>query len=163
MVEDIVRSFGLLTLGSRMKRIGERLQGDTQKIMDEMGVPLQVGQNTLLAALDRLGPLSIGEIAEALGVSQPGVTRTVSQLAAAGMVKSRQVKGDQRRRVTALTRRGQQRIDQDKRTFWPRVEAAVADLCADFGDPLLDQLAAIEDRLAAVPLDRRTGKSWRKP
>jgi DNA-binding MarR family transcriptional regulator len=163
MVEDIVRNFGLLTLGSRMKRIGERLQGDTQKIMDEIGVPLQVSQNSLLAALDRLGPLSIGEIAEALGVSQPGVTRAVAQLAKAGMVKTKPGPGDQRRRVIALTRKGEQRVDHDKRVLWPRVEAAVADLCAGFGDGLLDNLAAVEDGLAALPLERRPLKERRKP
>ena len=41
MVEDVVRAFGFLCLGSRLKRIGERLQADTQRIMDEMDVPLQ--------------------------------------------------------------------------------------------------------------------------
>jgi DNA-binding MarR family transcriptional regulator len=162
MVEDIVRNFGLLTLGSRMKRIGERLQGDTQKIMDEIGVPLQVSQNSLLAALDRLGPLSIGEIAEALGVSQPGVTRAVAQLAKAGMVKTKPGPGDQRRRVIALTRKGRQRIDEDKRTLWPRIEAAVNDLCGDFGGALLDHLAAVEEGLAEMPLDRRPQKKRRK-
>ena len=31
MVEDVVRALGYLTLGTRMKRIGERLQADTQR------------------------------------------------------------------------------------------------------------------------------------
>ncbi|MGO7164929.1 transcriptional regulator, partial [Rhizobium johnstonii] len=34
--------------------------------------------------------------------------------------------------------------------------AAVADLCGDLDGPILEQLAAIEDRLAAVPLARRS-------
>jgi hypothetical protein len=38
---------------------------------------------------------------------------------------------------------------------WPRIRAAVADLCGDLDGPLLEQLAAIEDGLAAAPLDRR--------
>ena len=53
LVEDVVRSFGFLTLGSRMKRIGEKLQADTQKIMDELGAPLQASQYPFLAAIDR--------------------------------------------------------------------------------------------------------------
>jgi hypothetical protein len=54
MVEDVVRSFGFLTLGTRMKRIGERLQADTQRIMDDLGAPLQASQYPFLAAIDRL-------------------------------------------------------------------------------------------------------------
>ena len=37
MVEDVVRHFGYLTLGTRLKRVGERLQSDTQKMIDAHG------------------------------------------------------------------------------------------------------------------------------
>jgi len=155
MVEDIVRACGFLPLGSRLKRIGERLQADTQRIMDDMGVPLQASQYPLLAALDRLGALTIGELAEAVGITQPGATRSVSQLVRIGMVRARQVPDDQRRRIVSLTGKGQDQVDFARRRVWPRIEAAVADLCGGLSGPLLEQLAAIEDGLAALPLDRR--------
>jgi DNA-binding MarR family transcriptional regulator len=155
MVEDIVRAFGLLTLGTRMKRIGERLQADTQRIMDDMGVPLQAGQYPFLASIDRLGPLTIGELAEAVGITQPGATRTLAQLVELGMVNARQAPEDQRRKIITLTPKGQHVVDAAKRDVWPRIENAVRDLCGDLSGPLLEQLAAIEDGLAAEPLDRR--------
>ena len=37
MTKDIVRSYGYLTLGSRFKRIGERMQADVQKL-EERGL-----------------------------------------------------------------------------------------------------------------------------
>jgi DNA-binding MarR family transcriptional regulator len=156
MVEDIVRTYGYLTLGSRMRRIGERLQADTQRIMDEMGVPLQASQYPLLAALDRLGALPIGELAAAVGITQPGATRSVGQLARIGMVRARPAAGDQRQRIVSLTPKGEEQIAYARRTVWPCIETAVADLCAGLAGPLLDQLAAIEDGLAALPLDRRS-------
>lgn len=155
MVEDIVRKFGFLTLGSRMKRIGEKLQADTQRILDETGVALQAGQYPFLAALDRMGPLTVGELAEAIGITQPGTTRTVGQLVAAGMVAAKASPDDQRRRVVSLTPKGRAELARAKRDIWPRIEAAVADLCRPLSGPLLDQLAAIEDGLADAPLDRR--------
>lgn len=155
MVEDVVRAFGFLTLGTRMKRIGERLQADTQQIMDEMDVPLQASQYPFLASLDRLGPLTIGEIADAVGITQPGATRSIAQLTALGLVKARQAPEDQRRKVVSLTAKGQHLVDTAKRDVWPRLESAVADLCRDLSGPLLAQLAAIEDGLAARPLARR--------
>ncbi|MDQ6433360.1 MarR family transcriptional regulator [Mesorhizobium sp. LHD-90] len=158
MVEDIVRSFGFLTLGTRMKRIGERLQADTQRIIDEAGLPIQAAQYPYLAAIDRQGPLTIGELTMAVGISQPGVTRTVAQLAAQGLLEVRQAPGDQRRRTVALTPDGRQLVEFSKQHIWPRIEAAVKDLCKDLSGPLLPQLAAIEQGLAATPLDRRATK-----
>jgi len=155
MVEDVVRAFGLLTLGTRMKRIGERLQADTQRIMDDMDVPLQASQYPFLAALDRLGPLAIGELADAVGITQPGATRTLAQLIALGLAKARQTPEDQRRKIISLTGKGQLLVDAAKREVWPRIEAAVSDLCGERSGPLLKQLAAIEDGLAALPLERR--------
>ncbi|MCB1503296.1 MAG: MarR family transcriptional regulator [Bauldia sp.] len=162
MVEDIVRAFGNLTLGSRMRRIGERLQADTQRIMDEMGVPLQASQYPLLAALDRHGAVPIGELAAAVGITQPGATRSVGQLARIGMVRAAPAPGDQRQRIVSLTRKGEEQVAFAKAHVWPRVEAAVADLCDGLSGPLLDQLAAIEEGLADLPLDRRSPVARRR-
>lgn len=46
-------------------------------------------------------------------------------------------------------------MEEGKTVIWPRIEAAVAELCRDLPGALLDQLAAIEDRLAERPLNRR--------
>lgn len=156
MVEDVVRALGFLTLGTRMKRVGERLQADTQRIMDELGAPLQAGQYPFLAAVDRLGPLTVGELAEAIGITQPGATRTVGQLVELGMLESQPASDDQRRRIVSLTKEGQRLVATAKRDVWPRIREAVTGLCGDLQGPLLEQLAAIEDGLAAAPLDRRS-------
>jgi DNA-binding MarR family transcriptional regulator len=150
-----VRSFGFLALGSRMKRIGERLQADTQRIMAEHGITVQVSQFPFLAAIDRLGPLTIGELADAVGITQPGATRALGQLVEAGLVDAEPAPDDQRRRIVSLSRKGRKLVDMTKRDIWPRIERAVRDLCGDLSAPLLEQLAAIEDGLAAAALDRR--------
>ncbi|TIM69527.1 MAG: transcriptional regulator [Mesorhizobium sp.] len=90
--------------------------------------------------------------------AQPGVTRSVSLLAELGLVEVSPSDDDQRRRIVCLTLHGQRLVDVAKHDVWPRIENAVADLCADLSGPLLDQLAAIEDGLAAAPLDRRVKK-----
>ena len=161
MVEDVVRALGFLTLGSRMKRIGERLQADTQRIMDELGVPIQASQYPFLAAVDRLGPLTIGELADAVGITQPGATRALAQLVELGLLQAQQAPDDQRRKIVSLSKTGQQLVKAAKRDVWPRIESAVIDLCGDLSGPLLKQLGAIEDGLAAAPLDRRASNARR--
>ncbi|MFW8585643.1 MarR family winged helix-turn-helix transcriptional regulator [Rhizobium beringeri] len=156
MVEDVVRTLGFLCMGSRLRRIGERLQADTQQVIDEAGLGIQAGQYPFLAAVDRAGPLTIGELAQAVGITQPGATRTTGQLLELGYVDMRPAPDDQRRRLVSLTAKGQDLVDHSKKVIWPRIAAAVADLCGDLDGPILEQLAAIEDGLAAAPLARRS-------
>lgn len=151
-MEDVVRSLGLLCLGTRLKRIGEQLQQDAQALLEDETPALPASQHPLLAALDRLGPLTIGDLALALGVTQPGVTRHVSRLTKLRLVELDTRRDDQRQRVVRLSPSGQQLVDMAKRSIWPRLEGAVADLCAGLDGPLLVQLAAIEDGLKEASL-----------
>ena len=155
MPEDIVRKMGHLCLGSRLKRIGERLQADVLRFTEKAGLPIQPSQYPLLAALDRSGPLTVGELVEALGVSQPGVTRNVGLLVEMGLVDISRDRRDQRQKAVALTAAGRRAVERSKREVWPHIEAAVVGLCAGLSGPLLTQLASIEDGLAAEPLDKR--------
>ncbi|TIX87419.1 MarR family transcriptional regulator [Rhizobium sp. P44RR-XXIV] len=155
MVEDIVKSLGLLCLGSRFRRIGERLQADTQQIIEELGVSIQSAQYPFLAAIDGNGPLTIGELAQAVGITQPGATRTISQLLELGYVDMQASAEDQRRRLISLTPKGHDLVAYSKQSVWPRIEQAVAELCGDMSGPILQQLAVIEEGLAEAPLARR--------
>jgi DNA-binding MarR family transcriptional regulator len=152
---DVVRDLGYLTLGTRLKRIGERLQSHTQRILDEHALAIQAAQFPFLASIDRLGPLTVGELAEAVGVSQPGATRALMQLAEVGLIEIAQAKGDQRRKSVSLTAQGKRLVATGKREVWPLIEGAVRELCGGRSGPLLEQLAAIEDGLEERPLDQR--------
>jgi DNA-binding MarR family transcriptional regulator len=162
MPEDVVRTLGFLTLGTRMKRIGERLQADTQDLLDEMHISFVPSQYPFLAAIDRLGPLTVGELAEAVGVTQPATTKSIGLIARLGLLRVAASDEDQRRKIVSLTERGQKLVDGAKKDVWPHIERAVADLCAGLDGPLLEQLAAIEDGLAAKPLVRRIARTTKK-
>lgn len=158
MADDIVRALGYLCLGSRLRRIGEQVQADSQRIMEHLDVPLQASQYPLLAAIDRLGPLSVGELSEALGVTQPGVTRVARLLAEAGYLTARKEKGDQRIRRLSLTEKGEALIARSKSEIWPVIEAAVREVCDALDGSLLDRLGQLEDALREKPLHRRALK-----
>ena len=96
MVEDVVKELGYLSLGTRLKRIGETLQAQTQAVLALHGFEQPAAWFPLLAALDRLGPLSVGELSQAVGVSQPVVTRSLRGLEDDGLVQSEVSEGDRR-------------------------------------------------------------------
>lgn len=155
MTEDVVRALGLLCLGTRLRRVGERLQADTDAIIAARGLEISASQFPYLASLDRLGPLTLGELATSVGVSQPGATRSVNALIRQGYVTAEPAADDQRRKIIALSAKGRRTVDIGKSDLWPRVTAAVSDLCTDLDGALLAQLDAIEARLDATPLAKR--------
>jgi len=159
MVHDVVKELGHLALGTRLKRLGERFQAQTQVLLDQAGIDLPASHFPLLVALDRLGTLSIGELTQAVGTSQPGVTRLVEKLIAVDLVRSAPSANDGRVRIIALTRTGRQLIARSKRSALPLIEAAVADACDIPAQPLLVLLAALEDALAARPLSSRAERA----
>lgn len=156
MIEDIVKELGFLTLGTRFKRIGEALQAQTQALLTEHGIGMPAAHFPLLAALDWHGPLGVGELSQAVGVSQPVVTRSLKGLEDSGLVVSEAVEGDRRIRRVALSPEGQALVQRAQREVWPVIEASVAQVCASLEGPLLQQLAALEVGLQRTSLLQRS-------
>jgi DNA-binding MarR family transcriptional regulator len=155
VIADVVKRLGYLALGTRLKRLGERLQSQAQILLESAGIGLAASHFPILAALDLHGPLSVGELTQALGVSQPGVTRLLEKLESEGLVRSRQQAIDRRVRTIALSGSGRRLIVRAKRAAWPLIEAAVAEACSGAARPLLAQLTALENALATAPLHVR--------
>ncbi|MGM9481709.1 MarR family winged helix-turn-helix transcriptional regulator [Roseateles sp. NT4] len=155
VVEDVVKELGHLSLGTRLKRIGETLQAQTQAVLAAHGFEQPAAWFPLLAALDRLGPLSVGELSQAVGVSQPVVTRSLKGLEDEGLVSSEASEQDRRVRRIGLSAQGQALVERSQAEAWPAIEAAVAQACASLEGDLLAQLAALEDALIEAPLMQR--------
>ena len=155
MAGDLLVERGDLFLGSRLKRLAERMQADVVRIAERADIPIQPSQYPLLATIDRYGPQTVGELTEAMQLSQPAVTRTVGKLAEMGLVSVERTRRDQRHKTVSLTPAGAAAMARSKLIVWPRVEAAVADLLGGLEGPLLDQVAMLERRLRETPLDAR--------
>ena len=157
-MKDVVRLLGHLALGTRLKRLGDRLQAQTQVILDDAAVPVPASHLPPLAALNEVGPMTIGDLSRALGVSQPGVTRMTATLEAAGLVRSGAAEDDGRARVVALSPAGRQLLARLRRRTFPLVEAAVREACDDDSGRFLAQLARLEDALEEMPLSARAAR-----
>jgi DNA-binding MarR family transcriptional regulator len=155
MTTDILADMGHLFLGSRLKRLAERFQAGAAKSFRDAGHAVQPGQMPLLAALHSQGPLTIGALVEAVGVSQPAITRNLAGLVAMGLAESSVSKADRRQKTIALTTRGASFVATVSARLWPRIDAAVTAMCAPLHGPLLGQVAALEAALAAAPLEAR--------
>jgi DNA-binding MarR family transcriptional regulator/L-amino acid N-acyltransferase YncA len=152
---DIVSERGALFLGSRLKRLADRLQGDVARIVERAGLPVQPSHYAPLATLDRYGPLTVTQLADAMQVSQPAVTRALSKLVELGLVDSTRQQRDQRHKTISLTSAGRRVLIRSKLLVWPQVEAAVGEVIQQLSGSLLHQLATVESQLAERALNDR--------
>jgi DNA-binding MarR family transcriptional regulator/GNAT superfamily N-acetyltransferase len=150
-MNDVIAEHGVVYLGSRLKRLGERMQAGAVKVAAGAGLAVQPAHMPLLSALDQQ-PMTIGQLAQAVGISQPGVTRSIGQLTDLGLVQS-QPGADQRQRTVSLTPAGAAVMARAKLYVMPQIEQAVMALLGDQTSAFVRQLADIESALDATPLD----------
>ncbi|HVY21338.1 MAG TPA: MarR family winged helix-turn-helix transcriptional regulator [Bauldia sp.] len=91
-------------------------------------IGLHSGQESLLKSLSTEDGMSMSDIAAALGVQPPTITKMISRLAAQDYVERRASSGDGRQAEVFLTERGRRAIvGIDK--MWKRIEkTALADI-----------------------------------
>jgi DNA-binding MarR family transcriptional regulator/GNAT superfamily N-acetyltransferase len=152
---DLIANYGYLFLGSRLKRLAEQMQEDAGQFAERAGVTVPPGKFPLLTILAERGALSVGELANALGPSQPATTRSIAKLAGLNLVRVDRSDADRRSRIVSLTEDGAALLDRARRTVWPPVEAAVRQVASGLSGPLLRQIAEIERALAERSLSER--------
>ncbi len=91
---------------------------------------------------------SMGEVAEALGLSRPGVTSTVTRLVTEGLVVRERSSGDKRLLHARLTPAGRAKVEEARPTH--------DDLVAHLLTLLGDDAAVVTDALARVSAAART-------
>jgi DNA-binding MarR family transcriptional regulator len=163
VVRDVVAELGFLALGTRFKRIGELLQAQAQALLASNGIDIPAGHFPLLAALDSLGALGVSDLSQAVGVTQPVVSRSLLGLEASGLVEPAPGTADRRVRNIRLSRKGRELVGHAKRTVWPVIEAAVAQACKPLNGSLLQQLSALETALERTPLLQRAAAASSVP
>src|SRR5665213_3222628 len=103
-----------------------------------------LSQGSVLGRLDRHGPASIGELAEAERVRSQSMTQTVGDLEADGLIARHADPADGRRTLIELTERGRLTLAEDRRRREGWIAAAVeADLTARERRLLADAVALL--------------------
>lgn len=152
---DIITALGHLCLGSRLKRLGERMQSGVAPVLAELGHRVQPAQLPILMALQQEGAMTIGLLGQRVGISQPGVSRAIAALEIEGLVRASPAGRDRRQRSIELSTAGAAMMDQLRARLFPAVERAVGQLCADASAAFLGEIDDIEHGLGREPLDQR--------
>jgi len=150
MSVDLLAGLGVGFLGSRLKRLAERMQADAAEVARSLDLPVQPAQMSLLMTIRLHGPISVGELAERLQLAQPTVTRALGTLGE--FVEARRAPGDARSKSLALTPAGEALLVRVQTELLPRIEPAAAELVEGLTGDFMQGLAKVEARLAQTSL-----------
>ncbi|MCA9552165.1 MAG: MarR family transcriptional regulator [Myxococcales bacterium] len=151
---DALREAGPMALGSRLRRLSDRLMAGVHEIYKTSGVAFEPRWFPVFSYLAQYGPRSVGEVATALGWSHAAVSQTVRAMTTQGVLSSEKDDQDERRRVLTLSEEGHVTL-ASLLPVWTQVEAATRDLMAAAGPDFLTALDLVEDALAREDLAAR--------
>ena len=136
-------------LGARLRRLSERIDRDAGRLYAQADIPFEQRWYGVLNQLVLRGPLSVGELAQLLGITQASVSQTRQSLAAAGLIGWEKDAEDGRRRTLHLTPQGQALVAR-LAPLWAALITTAAELDAEAAG-----VTAALDRLDQA-LDRRS-------
>jgi len=150
---DYTRRQRAAALGGRLRRLSERIDREAMEVYSGLGLAFEQRWFGLVNLLDRYGPLSVGELAEALGITHASVSQSRASLARAGHVRARPDAEDARSRRLELTASGR-RLAARLRPVWDAMERVARALDAEAGG-VVRVLERLEQALAEQSLGER--------
>jgi DNA-binding MarR family transcriptional regulator len=141
-------------LGTLLRHALELLDGDVAKVYEEVGLSwLRPRYVPVVRALVATGPLSIGDLARAIGVTHSAASQTVARMSRHGLV-ALAAGVDARQRIVRLTPKARALLpllDAE----WAATERAATALEAETPYPLGEVLAATVAALERRPFRQR--------
>ncbi|MEV6416315.1 MarR family transcriptional regulator [Kribbella sp. NPDC051718] len=135
-------------IGTRLRHVLELLDGDVAKVYVDAGLPeYRPRFSPIVRTLVAEGPLSIRELAAAVGVTHSAASQTVAQLNRSGFV-TLEPGEDARQRIVHLTDKTCSLLPTIE-AEWQATTAAMAELDAELSAPLaqiLDEVVAAVER-----------------
>lgn len=147
MEKDILEKNPYLLLGSRLKRLSDRFLTDATKIHHFCGFELFPSQCVMLAQIHDAGEISVVQLAQILRLSQPAITRNLNGMRDLGLIKSRNVKVDNRVKMISLTPYGVQLLSQLRDKIWRDVDIIVREILGISAPNFAEQITNIEKEL----------------
>jgi len=143
---DYIRQLGPVVLDHRFRRMTETLLRSAEQIYEARGLPLRGRWASTYQLLYAEGPLAVGQIADRLRLTHPGVIGITDEMLAAEIVSAVRDPDDARRRVLALTTRGK-RMSAELFSIWTELGKAQRTRFAASGCDIMAVLEQVEDGL----------------
>jgi DNA-binding MarR family transcriptional regulator len=128
-------------MAARLRLTNTRLH---RALRREAHIDLTPSQMSALASIDRLGPLTLGALAEHEGVAPPSITKIIGVLEEDGLVTREPAPADRRVNFVRATARGTELVDESRRRKTAWLTDRLRELSAEERRRLADALDVLE-------------------
>ena len=129
---NLIKQLEELAFGTRLKLLTERILQDGAKVYRAQNIDFEPRWFTIFYLLHKQSPLGITEISQMLGISQPAVSQVAEAMVKKGLVKIIKEKKDTRKKLLALSAKGESLIPVLK-PLWESFEEATKELFTSIG------------------------------
>lgn len=140
---DFYHQTGKMAIGSRLRRLSDRLMEDAAKIYVLYGVGLDPKWFPVFYVLSHQTEASITEIAQIIGHSHPSVSQIVKEMKRQGLVITDKSQQDARVNIVKLSDEGKQLLPQLEKQYLD-VTQAIEDLLSETQCDLWQAIAEVE-------------------
>ncbi|HUQ19968.1 MAG TPA: S41 family peptidase [Gemmatimonadaceae bacterium] len=148
---DYIAQLGPAVLDHRFRRITESLLRSAEEIYQARQLPFRARWASTYTLLYNEGPLAIGQIAERLRLTHPGVIGITNDMMAADIISAVGDRGDARRRLVDLTPRGRE-MSTELFAVWKALGDAQRKRFDAAGCDIMAVLATVDEALVEQPL-----------
>lgn len=153
MDADFLSELGLNAVVTRLKRVSDAMLHDGKRMYKQLGMDIEPNWFAVFKLLKTRGPLSVTEIADAIGMSHPSVISIVNKMIAAEYLCETRSENDNRKRLLALTEKADARYPEFERV-WDAGTAGVKRMMRDCD--ILGAIDLLERRIAERGFCQRT-------
>ena len=151
---DFVKGRGVGAFGTRLRRLSERLDRDIRELYRARGIDFEPSWFPVFAAIDELGPLSVGDMAAYTGVSHAAVSQIRAKLLYEGLIVVKADDADLRRQMLHMTPKGKALLSR-MRPLWRAIAEATEALCEESSPNILRDLDGVEAALDRTNMQKR--------
>lgn len=142
------------THGTQLRHLIELLDGAVSAAYEEAGIAWRPRYTPVVRALMEREPLTIGQIAEVAGITQPAATQTIALMTREGLVAMEPGATDGRQKMVQLTAQARSLLPELVRC-WKATAMASQSLEKDLEYPLSQTLAGAISALERKPMVSR--------
>lgn len=151
---DYFDQLGSLALASRIRRLLNRLLAQGEQVYRSQKIDFAVSWFPIFHILANRSPMTITEIANALGMAHPSVIEVTDEMINKGFVSSRKSREDKRRRLLSLTGKGEKTVARLE-PIWEAFKQAGDEICAESGNDFMGSMAKMERALDRLSMYER--------
>lgn len=154
-MQDSISELGYLAGATRLRRIGEKLQSEGDKIYSELGIHFKASWFATYHTLLQAGkPLTMQDIAASIGFTHITVKNIVREMEQGGLVKIKPNPTDARSKHVTLTAKGQALFTK-LNPVWQNISLSLRQLLTDGHPDFINIIGRIEQDMLRTPLNER--------